>query len=49
MHAIDTLVGSVMDRNASPAEFTGGTTGAGLGGQAEPPPDGGILYDRIGF
>lgn len=36
MEEIDTLAGSVMDRDASPAAFTGGTGGAGLGGTAEP-------------
>jgi hypothetical protein len=34
MEEIDTLVGSVQDRTANPADFTGGTTGAGLGGTA---------------
>lgn len=35
MEMIDTIAGSVMDRTASPAAFTGGTGGAGLGGTAE--------------
>jgi hypothetical protein len=33
-----------MERNASPAGFTGGT-----GGMAEPPPPGGDRYERRGF
>ncbi len=56
MFAIDTLAGpgspnggSVGDRDSSPATFTGGDTGQGLGGVAEPMPDGGTLYDRRGF
>jgi len=36
MSAIDTVAGSVHDRDAGPGEFTGGSTGAGLGGVAEP-------------
>jgi hypothetical protein len=48
MHQIDIIAGSVHDRDSSPAEATGGDTGSGLGGQAEPQ-DGGILHDRIGF
>lgn len=35
MKQIDTLTGSVHTRDDGPAAFTGGTTGAGLGGQAE--------------
>ncbi len=49
MFAIDTLAGSQGDRDSSPAEFTGGDTGQGLGGTAEPMPDGGTVYDRRGF
>ena len=36
MSAIDTIAGSVHARDASEAEFTGGTGGGGLGGMAEP-------------
>jgi len=49
MFSIDTLAGSVGDRDSSPASFTGGNTGQGLGGQAEPQADGGTLYERRGF
>ncbi len=49
MFSIDTLAGSVGDRDSSPASFTGGDTGQGLGGTAEPMPEGGTLYDRRGF
>ena len=49
MWQIDVLAGTVHDRTASPAEFTGGDTGSGLGGQAETPPEGGTRYERIGF
>jgi hypothetical protein len=49
MTAIDTIAGSVHDRTSSPAEFTGGDSGVGLGGTAEPAPEGGTMYDRIGF
>jgi hypothetical protein len=37
MAAIDVLAGAVNDRTASPAVFTGGMGGRGLGGLAEPP------------
>jgi hypothetical protein len=46
------------ERNASPAAFTGGMGGAGLGGMAEPFPPGGVspenaepgtVYERRGF
>lgn len=36
MEMIDNLGGPAQDRDASPKSFTGGTTGAGLGGTAEP-------------
>ncbi len=36
MSKIDTLAGAVADRDSSPATFTGGMGGMGLGGQAEP-------------
>lgn len=49
MWDIDLLAGTPHDRNASPAEFTGGDTGQGLGGSAEPMADGGTVYDRRGF
>lgn len=35
MAQIDVLAGSVHDRTDSPAEFTGGDTESGFGGQAE--------------
>lgn len=34
MAAIDLIAGAPHDRTNSPAEFTGGDTGAGLGGSA---------------
>lgn len=50
MYAIDQLAGQFdADRDSSPAAFGGGTGGAGLGGQAEPPPEGGIFKQRIGY
>jgi hypothetical protein len=49
MTAIDLIAGSVHDRDAAPAEFTGGDSGQGLGGVAEPPPEGGMFYERIGY
>lgn len=36
MEAIDTIAGSVHTRDASPASFTGGMGGRGMGGMAEP-------------
>ena len=48
MMQIDTIAGTVYDRRASPAEFTGGDGEIGLGGTAEPGPDS-QFYDRIGF
>jgi hypothetical protein len=49
MFAIDTIAGSVHDRTDDPREFTGGDGERGLGGKAEPGPDGGTVYQRIGF
>lgn len=50
MYAIDVLAGQVnADLNTSPAQFGGGTGGAGLGGTAEAPPEGGPFKDRIGY
>jgi hypothetical protein len=56
MFAYDPIAGTFppMERSASPASFTGGMGGAGLGGQAEPfPPGGGgqdgTLYEKRGF
>lgn len=50
MYAIDVLTGQQnADINTSPAQFTGGTGGAGLGGSAEPAPEGGIRHERIGY
>jgi len=50
MYAIDLLTGQQnADRDSAPAQFTGGMGGHGLGGQAEPPPPGGIFYERIGY
>lgn len=50
MYAIDVLMGQTdADRSSSPSAFTGGTGGAGLGGTAEPAPEGGIFKDRIGY
>ncbi|HLJ67740.1 MAG TPA: hypothetical protein VKX16_10320 [Chloroflexota bacterium] len=57
MFQIDIIAGSVHDRSASPAVFTGGDTEQGLGGQAEPMSPGGVdvvdapgaAYQRIGF
>ncbi len=49
MWDIDILAGTVMDRDASPAVFTGGDTAQGLGGNAEPMAPGGTVYDRRGF
>lgn len=48
MAAIDHIAGGdALDRSASPATFTGGTTGAGLGGTAIPAEK--EMGDRIGF
>lgn len=49
MYALDTIAGSVHTRDDSAAQFTGGDSGVGLGGQAEPMAPGGTLYDRRGF
>ena len=52
MWQIDTIAGSVHDRDSSPGEATGGDTGAGLGGQAEgldTSTGSGTVKDRIGF
>jgi hypothetical protein len=49
MWQIDTIAGTVHDRDASPAEFTGGDSGRGLGGMAEPMAPGGDRYERRGF
>lgn len=52
MWAIDTIAGSVHDRDSSPAETTGGDTGSGLGGVAEgldTSTGSGTVKDRIGF
>lgn len=55
MWQIDPIAGSFPPnaRDASPAAFTGGTGGAGLGGQAEPMAPGGemggTVYERRGF
>jgi hypothetical protein len=59
MFAIDPIAGQFppQERNASPAAFTGGMGGQGLGGQAEPMTPGGedddglpgTLYERRGF
>lgn len=50
MTELDVLAGQVAaDRTNDPASYGGGTGGAGLGGVAEPAPEGGTMYDRIGF
>ena len=49
MWAYDPIAGSVHDRTASAADFTGGDSGIGLGGMAEPMEDGGDRYERRGF
>jgi hypothetical protein len=50
MYAIDVLAGQTgADISTSPSQFTGGTGGAGLGGSAEPAPEGGPMKDRIGY
>jgi hypothetical protein len=50
MYAIDQLAGQFdADRDSSPASFTGGMGGAGLGGTAEPAPEGGPMKQRIGY
>jgi hypothetical protein len=55
MFAIEPIAGQfpAQERSASPGEFTGGTGGAGLGGQAEPMSpggeQGGTVYQRRGF
>jgi len=52
MFEVDTIVGTVGDRSSDQAQFTGGAGPSGehgLGGQAEPPPEGGTVYERIGF
>lgn len=50
MYAIDTLAGQTdADRDSSQASFTGGMGGGGLGGTAEPAPEGGVFKQRIGF
>jgi hypothetical protein len=50
MTQIDVIAGEAgHTRDLPPAAFTGGTGGSGLGGQAETAPEGGVMYDRIGF
>lgn len=55
MYAIDPIAGGpVQDRTASPADFTGGNLGRGLGGAANPAEMGtaegaAVLGERIGI
>lgn len=50
MYAIDVLAGQInADSSAQPGQFGGGTGGGGIGGQAEPPVEGGTMKQRIGY
>jgi hypothetical protein len=55
MWQLDHIVGVFppMDKGAAPGDFTGGTGGGGLGGQAEPMEPGGemnsTVYERRGY